>query len=149
MRFRYVLCLLFLCGPAAAQESISVSTAPFVQPLKELLAQLSPRERSRFFEGHPGLKVAVGWKEAPPIPSLTTAGIESRSELERERREMEYHIRPAESAAAGAATPLGAGEEASASNPEPDSSQVERESASQAQKLIDRMDADPPEMGDY
>jgi hypothetical protein len=125
---------------------VSLSSAALAQPLKELLAQLGPHERSRFFEGHPGLKAAVGWKEPPPIASLTAAGVESRSELERERREMEYHIRPAEASAPGTSSVPG---EVSSPLGEPDPSQVERESAKQAEKLIERLDDEPPDLGDY
>jgi hypothetical protein len=94
--------------PAAAEPAVVVSTpaapAPatsacsLAEPLRELLAQLTPYERSRFFERHPGLKKAIGWRERPPSPRVVDAGKAAedpamKAEEAREKREADYHIR--------------------------------------------------------
>ena len=124
-------------SPAPAVES---PAAPVTLPeplslaavVRELLAQLTPYERSRFFERHPGLKRAVNWKERPPEPRLVIA--EGDGVSERERRESEYHIRLAEPPSISSAP----------ATVEPDRAS---ESAKRAEILIERMEEGFPDTG--
>src|SRR5437867_94363 len=69
--------------PPSRPQAVSLA-----DPLRELLAGLTPVERSRFFERHPGLSETIGWREPSASGQPMTTEQEKAAD-ERERRQAE------------------------------------------------------------